>query len=264
MVVKAHPIAQYAFALSVLVAFSHARADVSFYPSRPAPEHGPKARSVASIAITGVIRSSDNAEFNNVLQLLRADLEIHGTKNALLVVQLDSSGGDVETAIALGKQIRELFGYVQIPHQAQCLSSCVLILAAGAYRDVKGVVGIHRPFMPTDSAVTAEQQHAQQERLAKSVKAYLQKMNVPLVLYEQMVRIPPQRIKVLSNDELSALGLNENDPYIDDALTAAAAKREGLTKEQYFRYEDAVRTSCAGIVVLSDYQNCRKAVRARF
>lgn len=251
------------FGLIWLFAASLAFADVIFLPSRAAPEHGPKVRSVAGILINGVIQPADRAEFANALRLLEADLKIHSARYFLLVT-LDSSGGDVDTAIAIGTEIRKRLGFVQVPSEAKCLSSCVFLLAAGAQRVVSGVVGIHRSFLRMDAAVTPEQQRAQHALIGKRIRSYLDYVNIPQVLYEHMLRTPPEKIRYLSADELRALGLNENDPFIDDAMTAAAAKAEGLTKEQYFLYEQAARASCANFRVIPEYQKCRKMVRARF
>ena len=237
-------------------------ADVTFLPSRPMPEHGSAARTVPGILISGQIKPIDRREFQSALTVLDADLRTHKTPY-LLVVNLDSEGGDVETAVAIGKEIRKRLGFVQVQARAKCFSACVLVLAGGAQRVVRGTVGIHRPYMPIDSAVTPKQQREQHGVIGRQVKAYLESVNVPPVLYEHMMRVPPQRIEYLSESEMTLLGLNENDPFIDDALTAAAAQRERLTKHQYFQFEAAVRAEC-GSTVISEYQKCRKAIRARF
>jgi hypothetical protein len=44
-----------------------------------------------------------------------------------------------------------------------------------------------------------------------------------------MFRVPPERVKVLSQDDLQQYGLNEDDPYESAANVAQLAKAFGVS-----------------------------------
>ena len=105
--------------------------------------------------------------------------------------------------------------------------------------------GIHRPHAPGDNATTASAQKQQYERLEKKVKPFLQEMNIPQELYDHMIRIPPDKVKILSPDDLQRYGLNENDPYEDAATTAIVAKSLGISSEEAIRRMAKVKAECS-------------------
>jgi hypothetical protein len=47
-----------------------------------------------------------------------------------------------------------------------------------------------------------------------------------------MIRIPPERVKVLTADELQRYGLSEDDPYDSAAREAEYAKLLGITVQE--------------------------------
>ena len=89
-------------------------------------------------------------------------------------ISLNSVGGDVATAMAIGRVLRREEKNAVIGANDVCVSACVLILAGATHRAIfGGKVGIHRPFVGQDSATTAEQQKAQYATIEKSVRQYL-------------------------------------------------------------------------------------------
>jgi hypothetical protein len=111
-------------------------------------------------------------------------------------------------------------------------------------RAVAGPVGIHRPYARDDISITAGQQKQYYERFEKEVKAFLAAMNIPTELYDHMIRIPPERIKILTGDELQRYGLNENDPYDDAARTAEVARRMGISSQELIRRKAKAISEC--------------------
>ena len=109
---------------------------------------------------------------------------------------------------------------------------------------MEGAVGIHRPYAPVDNATTATAQKLQYERLEKEVKAFLQAVNIPQELYDHMIRIPPEKVKVLSPDDLQRYGLNEHDPYEDAARVAGMAKSYGISSEELIRRKAKANAEC--------------------
>jgi hypothetical protein len=206
-------------------------ADVTYTPK--------SGNSVPRITISGQIKQDDLKHFIAFSRMAREE--------GLYQVRLDSLGGDVETALAMGRIIRLDKAAIAVLRDGRCLSSCVFVLAGGAIRYVAGPVGIHRPFAPVDMRTTASAQKQNYERLEKEVKAYLQAMNVPAELYDHMIRIPPEKVKVLNRDELQRYGLSEDDPYEDAARVAGIAKSMGITAEELIRRQAKANTECSNM-----------------
>lgn len=109
------------------------------------------------------------------------------------------------------------------------------MLAGGVTRVVGGRIGVHRPYLEEDIAYTATSQRKVYADIEEKVKSYLSYVNVPTSLYYLMFRIPPEKVRFLSNEELQQFNLNEDDPYFEEAATATAAKRVGITKLEYIK-----------------------------
>jgi hypothetical protein len=98
--------------------------------------------------------------------------------------------------------------------------------------------------------------------------AYLQEMNIPIRLYEDSLFISPDRIKILTAEELQGYGLNENDPYADEASAVNQAKKLGISRKEYAAREARSRNEC-GLGLVSNEtpadevisrMNCRTAI----
>ncbi len=111
-------------------------------------------------------------------------------------------------------------------------------------RHVQGPVGIHRPFAPIDDRVTANSQKQYYDRLEKEVKAYLAAVNIPAELYDHMIRIPPEKVKVLTVDELQRYGLSEADPYDNAARGADDARSLGISNQELIRRKAKANSEC--------------------
>lgn len=143
-------------------------ADVSYEP--------PKNNKEPLIVIRGIIGKSDLQAFSNYV-----DIATREKKISALFVDLDSSGGDVETAIAIGYKLRQIEGaesFVAVRKGAKCASACVFLLAAGSRRWVEGQVGIHRPSRRYDDEATAKGQKAVYRKIEKEIKIFLDAMNI--------------------------------------------------------------------------------------
>jgi membrane-bound ClpP family serine protease len=163
-----------------------------------APGHAEVTTVNGATWITGEITPRD-------LQALR------DRKQPGLVVHLHSGGGMVTSAIAIGRLLREVKGVARVEAGSSCLSACVFVLAGAPYRVVQtgAVVGIHRPYDPNDLPTASDQQKLKHARLDAYVRAYLKQMNVPLSLYEAMLKAP--EVRHLPPPELGWYGLNATD-----------------------------------------------------
>ncbi|WP_153020629.1 hypothetical protein [Pseudomonas sp. BMS12] len=119
------------------------------------------------------------------------------------IVLLDSIGGSTAEAIRMGRLLRETGFDALVPSTGVCQGSCVYLLAAGRKKTVRGYVGIHRPHYPA-----GESAQASRAGMPYNPAGYLREMGVAPNLAADMQAIEPQRMKVLSAQELARYRLN--------------------------------------------------------
>lgn len=145
-----------------------------------------------------------------------------------MVVHLNSGGGQLVSAIAIGRLLRQMKGVAVIEAGSTCFSACVYVLAGAPYRVVQpgAVVGVHKPYDPDDDHLPPEQRESKQARLDAFVRTYLKEVNVPPALYDAMLQAPQGR--ALPRSELRWYGLAGNDrkqQKADDGETTGAVAR---------------------------------------
>jgi len=128
-----------------------------------------------------------------------------------LVLHLDSRGGNLTSAIAIGRLLRAMKATARVEAGASCLSACVLVLAGAPHRGIApgAAIGLHRPHDDEDERLPAQVLRDKQARLEAFVKAYLREVNVPTTLFESMQQAPQGRM--LPPSELAWYGLDGDD-----------------------------------------------------
>lgn len=225
-----------------------------------------------SILIDGIITPSDYQSFVEKASIVEKQ---NSTPFAVpLAVHLNSRGGNIETAMKIGKRIRNSKSYVVVFINSNdiCASACVFILAGAGHRNVDGEVIIHRPYYDNDNATTAAKQKVNYKKIEKLVKAYLSEMNIPLSLYDEMLAISSDSGKLLTYTELKNFNLIGLDIYIEEATNASTAKKLHITKtelyERYNRlnvmcnveYEEFKNATDETSAAASNYENCSNDV----
>jgi hypothetical protein len=127
------------------------------------------------------------------------------------LVELDSPGGSVYAAMAVGVFLRRGGLSTSVRSEGQCHSACVLILAAGVQRTAAFArVGIHRPYIPADRSASppSNDTKERQERLYQDLRHYLTAMGAKDQLLQAILQVPPDRLRFLSLGEVAALGLD--------------------------------------------------------
>ena len=138
-------------------------------------------------------------DYDALIKAMRA----HPGKFARKVVLLDSIGGSAAEAMRMGRLLRETGFDSLVPSTGVCQGSCIYLLAAGRKRTVKGHVAIHRPHFPAgDSAQSSR------AGMPYNPAGYLREMGVAASLASDMQAIEPQRMKVLTLQELARYRLN--------------------------------------------------------
>lgn len=82
-----------------------------------------------------------------------------------------------------------------------------------------------------------------------------------------MVRIPPERIRLLARPELENFGITELDPVEQELEDASEARKYGLSKLEFMRRKGQIDSSCAAelkrgkaVGDFEKYYNCRSRI----
>ena len=187
----------------------------------------------ANLEITGSIEIDEAKKLTNVLR----DFNKFRSKencSPTFGVMLNSKGGNVSESLKMGRILREGNYTVFIRSDAVCYSSCVFLLAAGVKRIVEGKVGIHRTyFSEIDDQLPRKEIQRQRQIIIKDIKAYLSEMDVSDSLAEDMLSIPPEKIKLLSQSELNRYRLIGIDASAEEKEIATRAREFNLSSAQY-------------------------------
>ena len=146
-----------------------------------------KVGEVLAVRVTEDIAPGD---YERLLKGLTANPGTFARKVALL----DSIGGSAAESIKMGRLLRESGFETLVPTNGVCQGSCVYLLAAGKRKTVRGYVGLHRPYYPAGDSSQATG--------AYNARGYLRDMDIPLALADDMQGIDPQRMRVLTPQEL--------------------------------------------------------------
>lgn len=152
-------------------------------------------------------------------EILAHDLRVLSERRqAGMVVNLDSAGGQLVAAVAIGRLLRQMKGVARLAAGSSCLSACVYVLAGAPYRLVQpgATVAVHRPYDPDDARLPLEQRQEKQARLDAFVRAYLKEVNVPPALYDAMLQAPAGR--TLQSSQLGWYGLDAHDRNFEGAV----------------------------------------------
>ncbi|SDE49227.1 hypothetical protein SAMN05421538_10757 [Paracoccus isoporae] len=125
------------------------------------------------------------------------------------LIWLDSSGGSVADALAIGRTIRAARLDTEVADGSVCLSACPYILAGGVNRSASegAVVGVHQHFFGKNTLLPAFMAVRDVQRAQASVMDYLGEMGVDLRLMSYALRTPPEDIHLLDSAEMTALKL---------------------------------------------------------
>lgn len=178
-----------------------------------------------------------------------------------ITLLIASEGGDVDEAMALGEIIRKEEFEVSVMSQARCVSSCVLVLAAGVERTSYGAVGIHRPyFVDLPASATSAEVRRSRDALSQRIRVYLSKMDVSPQLFDAMEAVPPRQMRMLSEAELQGYRLLGRDATHDERSVAKMAEFFGTTSAEYRRRDALADARCPPRSNPSSF-DCRTAFR---
>jgi len=171
--------------------------DRPFQSTGDMPERLTFSRDGTVLTLTGSIMPGD------------ADRMVENLRPAITQVRLNSPGGSVQDALAIGQQIRDAKIETVMFQDDICLSACPYILASGTERRVheQAQVGVHQHYFGTNSALPAFLAVAEIQRGQAAVMVHLNDMGVDTMVMQHAMATPAREIYVLLNDQLTTYRL---------------------------------------------------------
>jgi ATP-dependent protease ClpP protease subunit len=173
-------------------------------------------------------------------------------------IELNSPGGSVTAAIALGKLLRReglgvtIAGAFPPFPPGSCNSACVLVFAGAVHRSFNqstSRLGIHRPYLDVpQQEVSPERVREIYRQVLRDVRTYLQEMNVSEQLAEAMFRIEPEKLRFLTESNAAAYGLTEWDPVYKEIRDVQEAKMLALDRQEFMRRRALALEDCGWLV----------------
>ncbi len=152
------------------------------------------------------------------------------------ILDLDSSGGQVEAAIVAGDSIGESGWTIWVREGSICHSACVFVLAAGDNRLISGKVGIHRMMRISSTATSRAELNKELHEVYDNVKDYLQRNGVAVGVADLMMTVPNRSLRLLTGDELKQFGLDGTNAVQDDLERIKQMRKCG---DDFVRRKDA-------------------------
>lgn len=124
---------------------------------------------------------------------------------------LQSPGGSVQDALALGRVIRREGISTQMLAGEFCYSACPYLLASGTTRtiDRQASVGVHQHYFGQNTFLPAAFAVEDIQRGQAEVMTYLDEMGIDPLVMQHALSTPPDEIYVLLPDELQQYGFIE-------------------------------------------------------
>jgi hypothetical protein len=137
----------------------------------------------------------------------KAEVEKRG--GYVKTVVLNSTGGSVQDALAMGRLIRAKKFATEVENGGYCASSCPLVFAGGAERRAgdKAVIGVHQAFSPGDPGFDGARGMAEAQQISAECQNYLAEMGVDLRLWVHAMETPKEELYFLKPEELLSLKL---------------------------------------------------------
>jgi hypothetical protein len=134
-------------------------------------------------------------------------------------VVLNSPGGSVNDALAMGRLIRDRKIATEVEAGKYCASSCPLVFAGGVERRAgdKAVIGVHQVAAVASANAMSRDDMDVAQRISARCQRYLGEMGINLQAWVHAMETPHDRLFVFKPDELKSLNI----------VTAGAAPAAG-------------------------------------
>jgi hypothetical protein len=161
-----------------------------------------------------------------IAQTFAAEVEKRG--DYIKTVVLNSPGGAVTDALALGRLIRERKFATEVEPGKYCASSCPLVFAGGVERHAgdKAAIGVHQvAALASAASGPPRDEMSMAQNISARCQRYLAEMGVDLQVWVHAMETPHDRLFVFRPDELKSLNLVTNAPAAAPVLPSPAKAR---------------------------------------
>lgn len=155
------------------------------------------------------------------------------------ILDIDSSGGQIEDGIRAGDAIGATHWTVWVREDSVCHSACVLVLAAGDNRVISGKVGVHRIIRLGSTATTRAGLEQELRAVHEQIKDSLARNGVDVAVADMMMTVPSRDLRLLDEAELQQYGLSGSNAVQDDLERIRLLRKCG--EEFVYRRESYTR-----------------------
>lgn len=177
-------------------------------------------------------------------QILPSDVpKVQSLPKKITTFVLSSEGGEVSSAMEIGRHIRERKGSVYIRQGQNCFSSCSLLYIAGVNRINNGVLGLHRPYLIGSPSISKEIKETVPNMIS-NLKKYIDEMGVTKRFSELMLNTPPESMYKLYGEQAKQI-IPEVDAIHDEMEVSISARQYGITTEEFRKRSKFADENCA-------------------
>jgi hypothetical protein len=154
-----------------------------------------------------------------------AEVGRHG--DYIKTVVLNSPGGSVTDALAMGRLIRENKFATEVEAGTYCVSSCPLIFAGGVERRAsdRASIGVHQvAALHSAASGPPRDEMSIAQNISASCQRYLSDMGISLQVWVHAMETPHDKLFVFKPDELKSLNLVTTTPALAPVAGPAKAK----------------------------------------
>ena len=135
--------------------------------------------------------------------------EIGKRGDYIKTVVLNSPGGSVTDALAMGRLIREKKFATEVEAGKYCASSCPLVFAGGIERRAgdKAAIGVHQVAAISTANAQPRDEMSAAQNISARCQRYLGDMGISLQVWVHAMETPHDKLFVFKPDELKSLNL---------------------------------------------------------
>ena len=151
--------------------------------------------------------------------------EVAKRADYIKTVVLNSPGGSVSDALAMGRLIRETKFATEVEANKYCASSCPLMFMGGIERRAgdKAAIGVHQVFAMASADNSAPRDDmSEAQRISAKCQRYLGDMGIDLQVWVHAMETPKDRLFIFKPDELKSLNLVTSQPAAAPAASVSA------------------------------------------
>jgi hypothetical protein len=135
--------------------------------------------------------------------------EVGKRGNYIKTVVLNSPGGSVTDALAMGRLIRERKFATEVEAGKYCASSCTLVFAGGVERRAgdKAAIGVHQVAAISSASAMPRDEMDVAQRISARCQRYLGDMGISLQVWVHAMETPHDKLFIFKPDELKSLNI---------------------------------------------------------